>query len=32
MHIGRRTSAKWLKLLMAVILFVVAVLMFARSR
>jgi len=32
MHVGRRTSAKWLKLLMAGVLFIVAVLMFARSR
>lgn len=32
MLIGRRTSAKWLKLLMAGILFIVAALMFVRSR
>ena len=32
MHIGRRTSAKWLKLLMAAILFIVSALMFVRSR
>jgi uncharacterized protein len=32
MHVGRRTSVKWLKLLMAAVLFLVAVLMFTRSR
>ena len=32
MHYGARTSAKWLKLLMACVLFIVAVLMFTRSR
>lgn len=32
MHVGRRASAKWLKLLMAGVLFIVAVLMFARSQ
>jgi uncharacterized membrane protein YfcA len=31
MHVGRRTSAKWLKLLMAAVLFLVAILMFVRS-
>ncbi len=32
MHLSSRTSVRWLKLLMACVLFIVAILMFARSR